>query len=801
MDDSDAEEEDKQSLKGNSGKLGVNGAAGNSADQTNDDEVDPYYFAMDVSLRKTVAFYKRPSNAEDEDASSKKNGDGSIQDEESDENLSEDDQSEDEKSSEEELDDVDDEEWEDVSSDEENSTTTNESNEKLSNTKSKIESKQSKSDKSKGTKSLTNDSSDVYDEYADGDSSDEEEIRNTIGNVPVEWYDEYDHIGYDHSGEKILKPDRGDSLDAFLKRIEDPNYRRTVVDKLSGQDVQLTDGDLELVHRLIKAQVPSAQYNLYEPFLDLYSHEVMETPLSGRPEHKRSFLPSKSERKKVSKMVHNMKQGLIHRNQRPKRFQVFDLWKSDTIPVPMRRRLNPDYKAPPARLPTNLDSYNPPPEFLPSKAQLAWVDRKARSEKQKMLLEARLPKKYKSLRQVPTHPTYVMDIFNRCLDLYMSSRFAYRKVKGQSKDLLPDLPRPRDLRPYPTNECVLFAGHRSIVRCLSVHPLGKMLATGSDDHTVRIWEINTSHCVRTLEMGDAVHCVAWSPNTNVFALAVAVGRCAIICNPETYLTDKAVVVRTNALFQKVPDSGDYVVSERVKKAVQWLQPSTEERAQGYRIVIKHSHNVKQFVWHQKGDYFATLQPDGNTSSVLLHQLSRWRSQIPFSRAAVKVTALSFHPKHAYFYICCQGRIRVYSLTEKKSIRSIRTNSSSEWISSIAVHPTGDHFIVGSHGKRITWYEMECTNRPYTLRYHHGAVRSVAFHNKYPLFASSSDDGRVIVTHAMVYKDWMKDPLLVPVKELFNHAKMDCMCVLQVAWHPQNPLLFTAGADSTVRMWQ
>ena len=68
---------------------------------------------------------------------------------------------------------------------------------------------------------------------------------------------------------------------------------RTVVDRLTGQDVQLVDGDLDLVHRLIKAQVPSAQYDLYQPFLDLYSHEVMETPLSGRPEHKRSFLPSK----------------------------------------------------------------------------------------------------------------------------------------------------------------------------------------------------------------------------------------------------------------------------------------------------------------------------------------------------------------------------------------------------------------------------------------------------------------------------------------------------------------------------
>ena len=37
------------------------------------------------------------------------------------------------------------------------------------------------------------------DEYA-YDSSDEEDVRNTIGNVPTNWYDEYKHIGYNVDG-------------------------------------------------------------------------------------------------------------------------------------------------------------------------------------------------------------------------------------------------------------------------------------------------------------------------------------------------------------------------------------------------------------------------------------------------------------------------------------------------------------------------------------------------------------------------------------------------------------------------
>lgn len=38
-----------------------------------------------------------------------------------------------------------------------------------------------------------------------------------------------------------------------------------------------------------------------------------------------------------------------------------------------------------------------------------------------------------------------------------------------------------------------------------------------------------------------------------------------------------------------------------------------------------------------------------------------------------------------------------------------------------------------------------------LRHHKKALRAVAFHPRYPLFASGSDDGSVIVCHGMVYK--------------------------------------------------
>ena len=41
----------------------------------------------------------------------------------------------------------------------------------------------------------------VDDDY---DTTDDE-APDTIGNIPHEWYDEYDHLGYDFDGKKIPK--------------------------------------------------------------------------------------------------------------------------------------------------------------------------------------------------------------------------------------------------------------------------------------------------------------------------------------------------------------------------------------------------------------------------------------------------------------------------------------------------------------------------------------------------------------------------------------------------------------------
>ena len=60
----------------------------------------------------------------------------------------------------------------------------------------------------------------------------------------------------------------------------------------------------------------------------------------------------------------------------------------------------------------------------------------------------------------------------------------------------------------------LQSGHDNWVRALSFHPSGKFLLSGCDDKTIRVWELASGRCVKTVEAhGHFVGTIAWGRAT------------------------------------------------------------------------------------------------------------------------------------------------------------------------------------------------------------------------------------------------------------------------------------------------
>ena len=69
---------------------------------------------------------------------------------------------------------------------------------------------------------------------------------------------------------------------------------------------------------------------------------------------------------------------------------------------------------------------------------------------------------------------------------------------------------------------------------------------------------------------------------------------------------------------------------------------------------------------------------------------------------------------------------MYHLVEQKLVK--RLLSGCKWLSSVDIHPSGDHIILGSYDRRVVWFDMDLSSTPYkTLKFHEKAIRDVHFH--------------------------------------------------------------------------
>ena len=157
-----------------------------------------------------------------------------------------------------------------------------------------------------------------------------------------------------------------------------------------------------------------------------------------------------------------------------------------------------------------------------------------------------VPQKYEKLRRVPGYDKFIEERFERCLDLFLCPRAVYKRPQIDPESLLPKLPNPKDLMPFPTMLSMKFEGHTDKVRSISLDPTGQWLASGSDDFSVKLWEIASGRCLRTWKFTAPVVKVVFNPNPNIPIILAIIGKVALVINPE--VGDETRNNYTNSVF-------------------------------------------------------------------------------------------------------------------------------------------------------------------------------------------------------------------------------------------------------------
>lgn len=643
----------------------------------------------------------------------------------------------------------------------------------------------------------------------DSDDTDAQGPVNTIGNIPLSFYDSYPHIGYDINGKKIMRPATGEALDALLDSIELPEGWTGLTDPETGKPLNLSREELELLKKLQMDEVPSDDYDPYPDMIPYFTSIEEKMPLSAAPEPKRRFVPSKHEAKRIAKLVRAIKEGRIlpYRPPQPEEEaeqedKYYDIWANEeprdrhVMHIPAPKLAPPGYDL----------SYNPPPEYLPTAEEREAWEKLDPEEREKEYL----PAKYDALRKVPAYGEFVKERFERCLDLYLAPRVRKNRLNIDPSSLLPKLPRPEELRPFPTVCQTIFRGHASRVRSVAFSPDGEWIASGSDDGTVRVWALNGhqewSAQLSSWDEPEPVNVVRWRPAKDTFILAAAAGEDLFLIAPPLVSDAMEQVSRDvlDAGFGYAANNGSTstTTADGAKKEppAKWSRPTSSSLvSSGVLLKLTVRSAIKALTWHRRGDFFCTVSPSGQRSSVVIHTLSKHLSQVPFRKLPGLAQTAQFHPSRPYFFVATQRMIRCYDLQRQELVKIVQPGA--RWISSMDIHPGGDNLIVGSYDRRLLWHDLDLSNRPYkTMRFHPEAIRAVRFHRALPLFADASDDGTLQIFHGKVVGDLMENATIVPVKQLRGHKVDKKLGVMDIDWHPKHPWIVSAGADMTCKLW-
>eukprot|EP00756_Hemistasia_phaeocysticola_P010553 Hpha_TRINITY_DN15029_c5_g12::TRINITY_DN15029_c5_g12_i1::g.125587::m.125587/K14824/ERB1, BOP1; ribosome biogenesis protein ERB1 len=675
----------------------------------------------------------------------------------------------------------------------------------------------------------------AYERVGDDDSySSDDEYGPLVrtGDVPLIWYKDEDHAGYDVEGRKIAKETR-DALQQLIAKVDSPEEMMTIYEKLTGKAHKLSKEDIQVILNLQANKYPDANFDPYPDMMDTVRFKPGQNPFEkGMPAKKRFQPISKHEMRQIAKLVRRLRRyEETPPPKPPDKDPTFDIWGADQpeddASVVRRRRWH--IGPPKAPLPSTAESYNPPLEYLPSKEEVEQIEKEEPIDRPEFV-----PQKFDALRKVPFYKNTLRERYQRCLDLFMFTRKKKSKVNIKPESLLPDLPRPDELKPFPQKLGFVYTGHTGPTRWVAPNPSGEYIATACDDHFGRVFEVTTGRLVAKWNLRAPVSWCGWSPNPtqNIVAFAAnkilsfAVPRaCAIDSVNETSVEflrsglGKAAKAEHAIKLVSQMDVGsddDEAPPEDLEKGIDEDDPEgappcrwedyaadSVECKRGLILKVVHHFRIRNVAWHHKGDYVASLCPHDQKSRQLVMMMISQRSLfVPFKKFKESVQCVTFHPTQPHLLICTRKSVRVYNLLQSQLVKKLR--GTVENISSIDVHPQGDNVLASSHDKKVMWYDLDMSDKPYKkLTSHRSAVNVARYHpttSVYPLFASAGDDGQIHVFHGRVYDDLTKNAFIVPLKILKAHKTTEAVGVTNIAFHPNLPWLFSCGGDGLVKLW-
>jgi len=335
-----------------------------------------------------------------------------------------------------------------------------------------------------------------------------------------------------------------------------------------------------------------------------------------------------------------------------------------------------------------------------------------------------------------------------------------------------------------------LSGHQHEIRCLAISASGKILASGSADHTVRLWSLSDARPLKTLEAHAGwVNCLAISPNGRLLASA---GRDSKIClwRLPSGRAVKKLKGHTQTIFCLAmhPD-GRLLVSGSADRTVRlWSLPEGQE----LDTLGGHDGSVSCLAMSPDGQLLASGSADGTVrlwslpAGRLLRTLDGHRGD-----ELDGVLCLAISPDGGLLASGgVDNTVRLWQLPDGRQLKAMKGHR--DHVYALAISPDDRLLVSGGGDHAVRLWHLPSGRLVKTLEGHVSASSSVVISPDGQLLASAGGGGWSL-DHTVRVWNLEQGRLL---RSLTGHTRyVTCLAI------SSDGLTLVSGAgDSTIRLW-
>ncbi|MBN3925798.1 serine/threonine-protein kinase [Nostoc sp. NMS4] len=322
-------------------------------------------------------------------------------------------------------------------------------------------------------------------------------------------------------------------------------------------------------------------------------------------------------------------------------------------------------------------------------------------------------------------------------------------------------------------QCVqTLKGHSSMVHAIAISPDGQFIASGSNDNTIKLWQVGTGKLVRQLggwfsSHSSMVHSVAFSPISSNLYYQGESGKSAGVAEPN----------------RGILASGSWDNTIKL-----WDVNTGKE----IRTLTGHANWVNSVAFSPDGKFLASGSAD---CTIKLWQVNTGIEIQTFTGHSDSISSVAYSPRTPVTnsqdrQLVASGSndytIKLWQIYTGRNIYTLTGHSF--FVNCIAFSKNGEMIASGSGDNTIKLWHINTGREIRTLTGHSDSVWSVAFSQDGQFLASGSWDNTIKLWHIHSGRE---------VTTLTGHSNY----VRCIAFSPDGQTLVSGSDDDTIKIWR